>query len=77
MLGKSIYLDIIKNLISMKRESEESSGKDEIPEFFLDKEEKDDQPKEKASSSASSVKKKLLFKMLSTNDRRVDFFFSC
>ena len=62
MLGKSIYLDIVKNLINMKRESEESSDKDEIPEFFLDKEEKNDQPKEKVSSSASSVKKKLLFK---------------
>ncbi len=37
MLGKSIYLDIVKNLINMKRESEESSEKDEIPEFFLDK----------------------------------------
>jgi tetratricopeptide (TPR) repeat protein len=62
MLGKSIYLDIIKNLINMKRESKESSDKDEIPEFFLDKEEKNDRPKEKVSSSASSVKKKLLFK---------------
>ena len=57
MLGKSIYLDIVKNLINMKRESKESSDKDEIPEFFLDKEEKNDQPKEKVSSNTSSVKK--------------------
>ena len=62
MLRKSIYLDIVENLINMKRESQESSDKDEIPEFFLDKEEKNDQSKEKVSSSASSVKKKLLFK---------------
>ena len=46
----------------MKSKSEESSDKDEIPEFFVDKEEKNDQPKEKVSSSVSSVKKKLLFK---------------
>ena len=62
MLRKSIYLDIVENLINMKRESQESSDNDEIPEFFLDKEEKNDQSKEKVSSSASSVKKKLLFK---------------
>ena len=58
MLGKSIYLDIVKNLINMKRESEESSDKDEIPEFFLDKEEKNEQPKEKITS-ASTVKNKM------------------
>ena len=46
----------------MKRKSEESSDKDEIPEFFLDKEEKNEQSKEKVPSSISSVKKKLSFK---------------
>ena len=34
----------------MKRKSEESSDKDEIPEFFLDKEEKNEQSKEKVPS---------------------------
>ena len=48
----------------MKRKSEESSDKDEIPEFFLDKEEKNEQSKEKVPSSTSSAKKKLSFKKI-------------